>query len=129
MASIFGCGVPQNCCDVITTQINGIAPASQITVMDTLSLTEYDSVQWNITIVDPTQNKRRMQVIHSTHEGGITPYHNISSIIGSKKQDFDYLLDVDITLGSFRLTITNNSLVDYIYEIIRIPIEIFTPTV
>ena len=127
MVSIFPCGVPQTCCDVITTQVNGIAPSGQETVMDTLSLTKYDSVQWNVVIVDPTQNKRRVQALFATHEGGVTPFHNDFSRVGSKKQDFDYTLDVDINLGSFRLKIQNNSLVDYIYQITRVPVEIYTP--
>lgn len=125
--SIFPCGTPQTCCDKTVTQINGVAPSGLETILDTLNLTEHDSVQWNIVIVDPSQNKRRLQVIFATHEGNITPFHNDISRVGSKKSDFDYTLDVDINLGSFRLKIQNNSLVDYIYQVIRVPVEIFTP--
>jgi hypothetical protein len=125
--SIFTCCNPPVVSNVLTTQVNGIAPAGQTTIMDTLDLTKYDSVQWNIVIVDPSQNKRRIQVVFATHEGNTTPFHNDIARVGSRKQDFDYTLDVDINLGSFRLKIINNSAEDYIFQITRVPVEIFVP--
>ena len=128
MTSIFGCGnACNNCGASIYTQINAVAGNGEISVLDQLSLAEYDSVQWNIVIVDPSQNKRRMVAIFATHEGGITPFHNEIARIGSSLEDFNYTLDVDITLGSFRLKINNNSLQDYILEITRIPVEKYVP--
>lgn len=125
--SIFNCCEPANACCDNTVQINIVAPAGQETIVDTLDLTKYDAVQWNILVVDSSQNKRRFQVIYATHELGITPFHNEFSHVGSRKQDFDYTLDVDINLGTFRLKIQNDSAVDYILEVTRFPVEIYVP--
>ena len=132
--SIFTCNTsptccPPNKCTCITSQINVLAPAESTTILDTLDLTEYDSVQWNIVVVDYSQNTRKLQAVFATHEGNTTPFHNIFSRIGSNPSNFNYNLDVDINLGSLRLKIDNNSLVDYIIEITKVPIQVYVPEI
>ena len=132
--SIFKCCEPtctpgcddSDCCEGI--QVNIVAPSGELTIVDTLDLTKYDAVQWNALVIDPSQNKRRFQAIYATHELNTTPFHNEFSHVGSRKQDFDYTFDVDINLGLFRLKIQNDSPVDYILEVVRIPVEIYVPT-
>lgn len=130
--SIFNCNTP-TCCTpknpCIAVQINAVAPAGEATILDTLSLTEYDSVQWNVVVVNTEENKRKYQAVFATHELNTTAFHNLFSRIGSSPSDFNYTLDVDINLGSLRLKIINNSLVDYIIEITRIPVQVYVPDI
>lgn len=128
MSSIFGCATScNNCGEPIHTQLNVIIPSGQTVIVDQLAIADFDAIQWNLLITDTTQNKRKFQAVFATHELGITPFHNIFARTGSKKQDLLFDIDVQIVLGSFRLIVTNNSLVDYLGQVNRFPVENFTP--
>lgn len=127
MASIFGCGIPQSCCDLIVKQINTVVPAGQTLEVDQLPVVDYDAIQWNLVVVDPSQNKRKFQAVFATHENSTTAFHNIFSRVGAPIQLFNYQIEVVMELGSFKLKIVNNSATDYIVEVTRIPVEVYTP--
>ena len=93
-------------------------------ILDGVDVTNFTAVQWNVTVSYLDGTRRRFQTVLATHEAGINPEHNVSSIVGSKKNFFDYDIEVSITSSILNLIIINNSLTDdYKIQAKRIPIE------
>jgi len=103
-----------------------IVEAGEQEILDSLDVTNFNAVQWNVAISYLDGSRRRFQSVFATHEDGTDPSHNVGNITGSKKNFFDYEIEVSITSGVLNLVIINDSPSDdYKIQVRRIPIENF----
>lgn len=101
-----------------------IVESGEQETLDSLSVLDFSSVQWNVAISYLDGSRRRFQSVFATHEAGTDPHHNITNITGSKKNFFDYEIEVSISSGLLNLIIINNSPSDdYKIQAKRVPIE------
>lgn len=106
-------------------RLESIVLSGEEETLDSLSVTTFNAVQWNLAVSYLDGTKRIFQAILATHEEGITPFHSLFSRVGSKISNFDYEVEVNISSGLLNLVIKNNSVNDYKIQVKRIPIENF----
>lgn len=126
MNSLFGNSSCNKCGEPIISQINNVVLSGEGKVIDSLKMSDYDSVYWKATIVNPSTNERFTVFIIGLHQGGTTPNFTMLNRVGAYN-NFEYSFNVDLHLGSLRLKFNNNSLDDYIIKLVRIPTEVFLP--